>query len=354
MKKLAILGHFGGSQTFLDGQTIKTKMLYDALKQNTNWNIVKIDTYDKRKRPFKLALSFFRSALGRDVFIVLLSGNGMRTFFPLLAFFSKHWDVKVFHDVIGGNLDQYVKKYPLFSSYLNDFQGNWVETEQLKRSLERAGIHNCIKIPNFKNLEICEEPTPGSSLTTPAAFCTFSRVMKEKGIEDAINTVNEINRRAGKTRCTLDIYGMIDNVYRKEFERVLSSTGPAIKYCGAVDASESVQTLKAYDALLFPTKWWGEGVPGTIIDAYCAGIPVLASDWNANRELVFHKSTGLVYPTDEIVTLNDAIEWVLAHRAETSQMRGNCLREARKFAPEAVISQIIAEVKKEVEDSDGR
>lgn len=39
--------------------------------------------------------------------------------------------------MIGGNLDVYISKYPKFKKYLNSFQINWVETEGMKRKLEK-------------------------------------------------------------------------------------------------------------------------------------------------------------------------------------------------------------------------
>ena len=53
-KKIGIIGHFGGTKNILDGQTIKTKILYDELSNATNWKIVKVDTYYKKKNPIKL------------------------------------------------------------------------------------------------------------------------------------------------------------------------------------------------------------------------------------------------------------------------------------------------------------
>ena len=53
-KKISIIGHFGGKENILDGQTIKTKILYDELKKSTNWDIKIVDTYYKRRNPFKL------------------------------------------------------------------------------------------------------------------------------------------------------------------------------------------------------------------------------------------------------------------------------------------------------------
>ena len=64
------------------------------------------------------------------------------------------------------------------------------------------------------------------------------------------------------------------------------------------DASpdKSVDVLKCYFALLFPTDYEGEGCAGTLRDAYSAGVPVIASDWKYNAELV-NEDVGYVYPT---------------------------------------------------------
>ena len=40
-KRIAIVGHFGGKKDFLDGQTIKTKVLYNELQSVTDWKIKK-------------------------------------------------------------------------------------------------------------------------------------------------------------------------------------------------------------------------------------------------------------------------------------------------------------------------
>lgn len=48
-KNVGIIGHFGGNENILDGQTIKTKILYNELQNSTNWKIIKVDTYYKVK-----------------------------------------------------------------------------------------------------------------------------------------------------------------------------------------------------------------------------------------------------------------------------------------------------------------
>ncbi|MFR3494185.1 MAG: glycosyltransferase [Blautia sp.] len=58
-----------------------------------------------------------------------------------------------------------------------------------------------------------------------------------------------------------------------------ASSPQYIRYKGMVPFNQSTEVLKNYDALLFPTYYEGEGFAGTIIDAFAAGLPVIASDW---------------------------------------------------------------------------
>lgn len=336
-KKIAIIGHFGGNETFLDGQTVKTKVLCAELEKTGNYDVYRVDTYYKKHNPVKLLWQTFRALLFRDDVFVLLSRGGMKIYFPLLYYATKFRRIKVYHDVIGGNLDGYVKKNPKWRKYLNAFDVNWIETQSMKRKLEDLGVTNAEILPNFKNLQ----SVSATGYTGPIfRFCTFSRVMKEKGIEEAVQVVNRINEEYRRTVCSLDIYGAIDNGYTEEFEKLKKSFSDVIKYGGLVPFADSVSVLKNYYVLLFPTFWDGEGFPGTILDAYASAIPVIASDWNYNRELVKHMKTGIIYPEGELSDLYEAVKWSIEHRNEMNSMRQNCAEEYLKYKPETVMSVI--------------
>ena len=135
-KKIAIIGHFGGNENILDGQTVKTKILYEELSKATGWKIQKVDTYYKSKDPLRLVWQTVIALVTAKDIIVLLSGNGMKFYFPILSFASKAFGTRVYHDVIGGNLASYTEAYPKFKEYLNSFRVNWVETASMKRELE--------------------------------------------------------------------------------------------------------------------------------------------------------------------------------------------------------------------------
>lgn len=340
-KKIAIIGHFGGNEIFNDGQTVKTKILYDELIKISNLEILKIDTYYKRKNPCKLMWDTLLGILQVKEVIVLLSGNGMRVYFPLLYMVSRMMNINVYHDVIGGNLDAYVIKYPRFKKYLNGFCVNWIETQGLKHRLEEVGITNCRLLPNFKRLRCISEDELSISEGNVYRFCTFSRVMKEKGIEEAIEAIHLVNKQMNNAVCELDIYGVVDESYKLRFDEILGKCSSKVNYCGVVPYDKSVEVIKNYYGLLFPTYWKGEGFPGTIIDAFSAALPVIATEWGSNGEFVKNKVNGVLYPNKDFENLESAIMYLIVNKDKMLEIKRACLRTAMIYQPDEYIKQIV-------------
>lgn len=338
------VGIIGSVCEKLDGQTIKTKILYDELRKETSWDFYVVNTQDKNKSRFKLLISSIIAIVRcRDIFI-LVSQNGAKVFFPMLYIATKIFKSRVYHDVIGGSPEDYVINNIKNRKYLNSFIVNWVETEQMVKGLESVGVCNAEVLPNFKNLRVVERPYTDFGSNGVFKFCTFSRVMKEKGIEDAILAIEKYNNNHKSTYLTLDIYGNIDDAYRGIFDEVMKKTSSAISYKGSVPYDQSVDVVKNYYALLFPTYWFGEGFPGTIVDAFSSGVPVIATDWSANSEIVSDGYTGIVYPNKKITSLDEAIEWSVNNVQEMINMRFNCIKEAYKYQPKSHIRRIINRV----------
>lgn len=341
-KRIAIIGHFGGNEVCYDGQTVKTRTLYQGFQKELDCAPYKVDTYYKKHNPIKLLWqTFFGVFFHKDIF-VLLSGNGMMTYFPFLYFISKIKKLNVYHDVIGGDLDILIKKRPELCKYLNSFTVNWVETNGIKQRIEALGINNASVLPNFKNLSAIDpqDIVAYESVDRCYCFCTFSRVMAEKGITDAIDAVADINGKRGYTVAKLDVYGPIEESYREEFDKLICQHSDCVTYKGSVDSQNSVQTLQSYFALLFPTRWGGEGFPGTILDCFASAVPVIATDWNANGEIINHMETGLLYPNDDFSDLTSAIEWAIDNKDRFDSMKKACRQEYEKYTPERIMSMI--------------
>ena len=343
MNKLSIIGHFGKDKEFLDGQTIKTKIVAKELENQLGASeVYKIDTYGGKKALPKL---FFKSisALKKSKNVVILPAhNGLKFFVPVLTFFNKFFRRKLYYVVIGGWLADYLKDKERLEKKLKKFNGIFVETNTMKNALESRGFANVFVMPNCKELEILTEEQLVYPKEEPYKLCTFSRVCKEKGIEDAVNAVIEVNEHFGRTVYSLDIYGQVDSNQTEWFEDLKKTFPEYVNYGGLVPFDKSVEVLKDYFALLFPTYYEGEGFAGTILDAYAAGIPVIASDWKYNSETVKDGKTGFLFETKNIEQLKQCLLKIF--NDDISLIKRKCLIEAENYLPKQVVSIFLEKI----------
>jgi glycosyltransferase involved in cell wall biosynthesis len=336
--KIGICGHFGGVLEFFDGQTIKTKILFNELADILgSKEVITVDTYNWRKAPFKLLANCIKLIKHSDNIIILPAQNGIKIFVPLFTILNRLYKKKLHYIVIGGWLPEFVgdKKYLL--KCLIQFNNIFVETRTMQNNLNLLGLNNVSILPNFKRLRILKEDELILKYSEPYRLCTFSRVTKEKGIEDAINAVIKINEMKKKTVCNLDIYGQIDMEYEQRFQELLRISPDYINYKGIVPFDRSVEVLKNYFLLLFPTRFKTEGIPGSIIDSYFAGVPIIASKWNSFYDVIEEGITGVGFEFGNIDDLVLKLKWGIDNPEEINTMRFACIKKAKEYTPEYVI-----------------
>lgn len=348
-KKIAVIGAIGNGLSTSSGQIIRTTILYKELKKNYGEkNIIISNTSLLSKNPGKFIFDFLKACLYSKHIIVILSRNGMRTIWPILSLMSKVFHKKIYNNVIGGNLLNLVDKYPEFLIYMKTFEINWVQAISMQKGLALKGVNNTEWLPNSKPINILKLDEIRCFDGSPYKFCTFSRISKPKGIELAIETIKQINEEVGKTIVTLHIYGKPDDDYEECFIKLLKEVPEYIKYGGVIPFDQSVEILRKYYMLLFPTTFDGEGFPGTIIDAYASGTPILGSSWSFNTEFIEEGKTGLIYEYDQPDQLKERIKWAIKHANEINSMRYECLNEAQKYTPEKVYSIIYKRIDNEI------
>ena len=337
MSDVCIVGHFGGNKIFNDGQTVKTKTLYKSLNEK-NLKVDCVDTYYVKKNPILFFFILLVKTFENQRFIILLSFNGRKILFPYFSFISNVFKKEIFHDVIGFKLVDEAENSSKIRKYLNSFQSNWVEGRVMKERLENCGVKNAMLVPNYRNIySVGKIDASEISTNNKFKFCTFSRVIPEKGIEDAINAVESLNAKYG---IELDIYGPVAEDYKERFFSVIEKSKHC-SYKGIVEADEGVPVLKKYFCLLFPTYWKSEGMPGTIIDAFASGLPIIARRWPLCDELITDGKTGLVYDFDKPEMLVEKVEYAITHKDEIINMKKNCLEESKKYSEEVVVNQIL-------------
>jgi glycosyltransferase involved in cell wall biosynthesis len=78
--------------------------------------------------------------------------------------------------------------------------------------------------------------------------------------------------------------------------------------------------MKSARVLIFPSVWY-EGAPITIVEAFACGLPVIASDLGAMRELIDHGRTGLLFQPHDYEDLVRQIKRILDRPGELLSMR---------------------------------
>lgn len=346
MKKVSIIGHYAYGLEYLDGQTIKTKIVTNELcKKYGETEVLQFDTHGGIKTLLKAPIYTWRAMKNADNIIILPAHNGLRIFGRLLPFFKTLFKKrKIHYVVIGGWLSKVLEKQKGLTKSLKKFDGIYVETNTMKMALVAKGFGNVFVMPNCKELT----PLSVSDLVyqneAPYKLCTFSRVMKEKGIEDAIEVVKEINSEYGKKIYTLDIYGQVDPAQIEWFDKLKENLPDGVKYCGLVPFDKSVEVLKEYFFLLFPTKFYTEGIPGTIIDAYAAGVPVISARWDSFNDIVDEHVTGIGYDFNNVDDLKRKLFEVTKYISEINALKMNCLQKSKQFLPNEVIEIIVEQL----------
>ena len=338
---ILVCGNFGGASQTSSGQIIKTINLYQALVERFGADFVlKFNTSKGIVSLFKLVflLPYYLS-ICKNV-VILPAHNGIRIIVPLLKCANLYFRRRIHYVVIGGWLPDFLSKKPLLTKQLRAISGIYVETISMKEKLNAMRFNNVFIVPNFKQLQVLNESDIMVNYSSNYRFCTFSRVMKEKGIEDAIAAVMQLNEKYDDKNFFLDIYGNIEENQEEWFDNLQENFPDYILYKGGVPSNQSVNVLKNYFALLFPTYYEGEGLAGTLLDAMAAGLPVICSDWKYNKEIVKDYSTGLLFHTHDVEDLKLKMEYLCSHPDEYKSMRMAALRESEKFTPTQALSEL--------------
>lgn len=341
--RVSVLGHFGGGETLLNGQTVKTKIITEELQRSFGREqVLNFDTHGGWKTLVKAPFQTVSALKNSRNILIFPAQNGLRIYAPLLSFFRHFFKGRKLHYVvIGGWLPQFLTKRKGLAKALKNFDGIYVETGTMKSALDARGFENVFVMPNCKKLRALSEKELVYPQGVPYKLCTFSRVMREKGIETAINVIKKVNDQLGYLAYSLDIYGQVDTTQTEWFENLKKHFPEGVRYCGCVDADKSVEILQSYFALLFPTHFYTEGIPGTIIDAYTAGIPVISAKWESYSDVVDEGVTGIGYDFDDVEQFAQLLLNITENPNTLLEMKYACIEKAENFIPANAIRVLL-------------
>ncbi len=345
MYKVGICGYFGFGKDFVSGQTDKTKAVYNAIAEVIGKENIKVlDSCGWQKNPLKLIMNCRKLLAECENVIMMPARRGFKVFPRVFEALNKSFGRKLHYVVVGGWLPDRLESEPKLIPSIKKLDYVYVELEQMRDKLNNLGISNVIYMPNFRKTNALTPEELIYSTSEPYRLCTFSRILREKGIEEAIEAVRFVNNKLGRTVYTLDIYGMVEPVYQSRFDEIIKSFEPYISYKGFIHTDDSTNELKSCFALLFPTFCEGEGFAGTIIDAFAAGVPVIATDWHYNSSIIRHLVDGIVYDVSKPELLGNILLEIHSKPDSVNDMKISCLERASHFEPDEASLPLLREL----------
>lgn len=117
---------------------------------------------------------------------------------------------------------------------------------------------------------------------------------------------------------------------------------PRVQVAGLLDRAAVRERMDTARALVFPSRWY-EGQPVTILEAFAAGLPVIAPNIGSIPELVDDGRTGLLFAPGDPDDLARAVGWAASNDSQMREMGANARSEyERLHTPEANYGQLTA------------
>ena len=156
-----------------------------------------------------------------------------------------------------------------------------VETQSSVRQAREEGLSTPEWFPNSR-------PLPAPSTLRSRSRCKrwvyVGQIRPMKGMEILKQAAERLSEDV-----QIDLIGGFwDGMSERDFEE------SRLNYRGVIEPEEMIAALQQYDALVLPTLYDSEGYPGVILEAYAAGIPVVASRVGGIPEIVSSEAGILV------------------------------------------------------------
>ena len=347
MYKIGIWGQYGDGGKIADGQAVRTTIITRELQMRYGKeNVGVVNTNGWKKHPFRFLWDSYKLVAKSTKVAIAPADNGSKVFVPLLLFFFFFFRRKLLNIFIGGFLPALLKEKQRYLKMENYFSAVFVQTENILNDLQEIGVKNLFILSNPKRLNTRKKEDLRIWNEKKIKVCVFSRLNEEKGIKYAIDAVNLVNKNLGGQFVKIDLYGLIQPGYEEWLENLIKENSSIVEYKGIIDFDKTVEYLQQYFALLFPTYYYGEGFPGNVVDAYNTGLPIIATDWLYNKDVIKNGRNGILVPVKNSKAIAEAVLELYNDRNMHLEMAKNCLEDSKQYNPDEVLKEFYLEIEK--------
>lgn len=173
--------------------------------------------------------------------------------------------------------------------------------------------------------------------TNVVSFCLASRIVRNKGVGEAIEAYIKMKDDVKKNeKTTLNIYGSgADLAYFKKMARKHRD----IIFHG--HQKDSVQKIYTNSVFMLPS--YQEGFSIALLEATMLGMPIITTDVDSNGEIIQHKSNGLLVKPRDAYGLADAMNELLTDATLRKKLgeRARKTYESKYNLREIITNQIL-------------
>lgn len=327
-KHVFFIGPLGKEGGMIGGDSLKNLHLTRRL-QKLSVPLRVIDTNACRQSLWKTLSAIMQMMLHRkSKFIISASSAGAYKLLKAMRFLGVS---DIIYWVVGGDFPNLLISNVLSIKPYANAKHIIVEGKRMEETLRICGLGNVMTLPNFKPIEFVP-PKKRTDASLPVRFVFLSRIAEDKGCSYINKAAGILNKKGYASSYTIDYYGSIADVYKDRFTQETDAL-PNVEYKGFLQLLDksNYEVLASYDAMLFPTFFYGEGFAGIFIDAFIAGLPVIATDWSLNSEIVRDGETGIIVENRNAEKLAAAMESLILNPEKVIEMSKACQSECMNY-----------------------
>lgn len=342
MRSMTFIGAVNDGEAPVCGETAKNQMFLEHFRDTFD-DVVLLDTLRWKRSPFLLSRLLFHLLFFRNRILVLSASPDSVDLLSRLLFRS-YLKRHLYYFVIGGNFADRMASGRYDPRHYHQYKKIFVQGKRMVEILNGLGLNNVEHLSNCRKFDKSLLVGKGKLRTASDALrmVFLSRITEDKGVSVLLDAVDRLNERGLAESLRLTFYGPIADAFEDTFRERIAGL-PNVRYEGFLDlrSNTGYKELSEYDLMVFPTFWHGEGFPGVVVDAFIAGLPVLATEWNLNSEVIEEGKTGFLVRPRDVEQLADKIEYARNNRAELARMSINCSAAAGDYHADKVLGRLL-------------
>lgn len=159
-----------------------------------------------------------------------------------------------------------------------------------------------------------------------------------KGLDVLLDAFDHVHAALGSSKCIeVHLYGPLPPSFTERVTRT-----PNIVAHGFLPGEQLRTSLRQHDVLAFPSRYLFEGHPGAIIEAFMAGLPVIASALPGPMEIVAHEVNGLIVETGNSEAFAAAMSRLATDHEFRRRLSEGARASAVDFDQEKILPELVA------------